>query len=179
MKYLTYIVVAIVVLVAAFYAFNSYIYNEKQGDGLFTDYRSGVYQIGGETVTLGVGGATYFGNEIMGDIDGDGNEDVAFLITHDGGGSGTFYYLVGAINKGAGYLGTQAMLIGDRIAPQSTEFEKLPAPYGARVIVNYADRLPTDPMTAEPSVGKSIYAKYDPATNAFGEVVQDFEGESR
>mgnify|MGYP003393289886 CR=1 FL=1 len=178
MKYLIYVVVAIVALVAAFYAFNSFIYNEKQGDGTFVDYRSGVYQIGDETVTLGVGGATYFGNEVMGDIDGDGDEDVAFLITHDGGGSGTFYYLAGAINDGAEYHGTNAMLIGDRIGPQTTEFRQLDAPYGARVIVNYADRLPTEPMTAQPSVGKSLYAKYSPATNDFGEVVQDFEGES-
>ncbi|MEK7530521.1 MAG: hypothetical protein AAB573_01525 [Patescibacteria group bacterium] len=178
-KYLTYAIMAILVLIVAFYAFNSYIYNEKQGDGAFSEYRSGVYLISGQSVVLGVGGARYFGNEVMGDIDGDGDEDVAFLITHDGGGSGTFYYLVGAINDGGTYHGTNAMLIGDRIAPQTTEFKMLSEPYGARVIVNYADRQPTDPMTAQPSVGKSIYAKYDPATNDFGEVVQDFEGESR
>lgn len=180
MKKLIIAVVVLVVLVAAFFAFNAYIYNEKQGDGgLVEDYKTATYYISGVPVHLGEGGVTYFGNEVEGDIDGDGDLDKAFLIVDQPGGSGSFYYLAGAINDGGKYTGTNAMLIGDRIAPQTTEYRMLEAPYGARVIVNYADRAPGEPFTTQPSVGKSIYAKYSAETNDFGEVVQGFEGESR
>jgi hypothetical protein len=111
---------------------------------------------------------------VGGDINGDTIPDQAFLITHEPGGSGTFFYLVGALQQPNGsYKGSQAMLIGDRIAPQTTEFRN------GLVIVNYADRLPLDPMTTQPSIGKSLYAKYSSTSNDFGEVVQNFEGESR
>jgi hypothetical protein len=46
-------------------------------------------------------------------------------------------------------------------------------------VVNYADRKKGEPMTAQPSVGKSIWIKLDPKLMQFGEVVQNFEGESR
>ena len=114
----------------------------------------------------------YFGNEARGDLNADGVEDVVFLLTQDTGGSGTFFYLVGAIKEGDGYRGTQAVLIGDRIAPQTTNFED------GLVVVNYAERVPGEPMSAQPSVGKSLYLKYDPVAMDFGEVVQNFEGES-
>jgi hypothetical protein len=39
------------------------------------------------------------------------------LITHDPGGSGTFYYVAAAINVNKRYQGTNAVLLGDRIAP--------------------------------------------------------------
>jgi heat shock protein HslJ len=38
--------------------------------------------------------------------------------------------------------------------------------------------VPGEPMTALPSVGKSIWLKLDPLTMQFGEVVQGFEGEA-
>jgi len=170
----------LVLLVAGFFGFNAYIYTEKQGDGgLVADYRAATYYLSGAEVHLGEGGLTYFGNEVRGDIDSDGDEDIAFLVTHEPGGSGTFFYLAGAINLDGEYKGSNLMLIGDRIAPQTTEYRDLGAPYGARVIVNYADRGPGEPFTTRPSFGKSLYAKYSADTNDFGEVVQDFEGESR
>jgi heat shock protein HslJ len=46
------------------------------------------------------------------------------------------------------------------------------------VIVNYADRAPGDPFTAEPSVRKSAWLLLDPGTLQFGEVAQDFAGEA-
>ena len=95
----------------------------------------------------------YFGNEAKGDFNGDGKEDVAFLLTQDTGGSGTFYYVVAAIATASGYQGTNAIILGDRIAPQTTEFRD------GKIIVNFADRLPSEPMTAKPSVGVSKYYK--------------------
>jgi hypothetical protein len=47
------------------------------------------------------------------------------------------------------------------------------------VVVNYAVRLPGEPFTAEPSLGKSVWLKLDPTTMQFGEVEQNFEGETR
>lgn len=153
-----------------------------------TDYKNATYKIDGEAVTLKDGAAeveaapgsaskisyTYFGNVGKGDLNGDTIPDLAFLITKSGGGSGTFYYVVGALqNTAGGYEGTDAVLLGDRIAPQTTEISD------GKVIVNYADRKQGEPMTAKPSVGKSIWLKLDTKTMQFGEVVQNFEGESR
>lgn len=91
----------------------------------------------------------YFGNDATGDLNGDGQLDVAFVLTQSPGGSGTFYFVVAALKTPAGYVGTPAVLLGDRIAPQSTSYKD-----GA-VTVNYADRKPGEPMTAQPSVGVS------------------------
>ena len=186
--------IIIILGIAGFYAFNSYIYNEKQEDEtLAKDYKNLSFLISGEWVHLknGVseipaapGSASmittrYFGNEAKGDLNGDGIDDIVFLVTEDGGGSGTFFYLVGAIQTADGrYRGTNAVLIGDRIAPQTTEYRAGEAPYGPRIIVNYAERKPDEPMTARPSIGKSLYLKYNSDTNDFGEVLQNFEGES-
>jgi hypothetical protein len=171
-KTILYIVVAIAIVVVGFFMFNNYIYQQEQGDGLTTDYLDATYAISGVPLYLNEGGVDYFGNEVEADLDGDGDMDKAFIIRQVSEGSGTFYYLAGAINEGGKYHGTNAMFIGDRIAPQTTEFKD------GQVIVNYADRAPTEPFTTPPSIGKSLHAKYSAATNDFGEVVQNFEGES-
>ncbi len=93
----------------------------------------------------------YFGNEATGDLNGDGIPDTGFILTQSSGGSGTFYYAVVAIKSKNGYRGTNAILLGDRIAPQTTEIKD------GMLVVNYADRNPKDPMTAQPSVGVSKY----------------------
>jgi heat shock protein HslJ len=95
----------------------------------------------------------YFGNEATGDLNGDGKADVAFIITQDTGGSGTFYYVVAALSSANGYTGTNAMLLGDRVAPQNTAIQD------AMILVNYVDRKPDEPMSAKPSVGVSKYFK--------------------
>lgn len=101
----------------------------------------------------------YFGNEANGDLTGDGLPDTAFLVTQDMGGSGLFYYAVVAMRTADGYSNTNAVLVGDRIAPQSTYI-----PADARELqVNYATRKPGDPMTASPSVGATLYLKVTPA----------------
>lgn len=149
-------------------------YNAIPGRVEGSDHKTVTTYISGRPITLGSQGTKYFGNEARGDINRDGVSDISFLITHEPGGSGTFFYLVGAIKQRDGsYKGSQAMLIGDRIAPQTTEYRN------GLILINYADRGPGEPFTTRPSYGKSLYAKYDPASNDFGEVVQDFEGESR
>ncbi len=98
----------------------------------------------------------YFGNQASGDLNGDGVPDYGFLITQDGGGSGTFFYAVAAIKTSSGYQMTNAYILGDRIAPQTTEI------MGQELVVNYADRNPGEPMTAQPSLGVSKYFKVTP-----------------
>ena len=95
----------------------------------------------------------YFGNEAMGDLNGDGIPDSAFILTQNSGGSGTFYYVVAALNGSGGYTGTNGILLGDRIAPQTTQINN------GRVIVNYADRKAGEAMAATPSIGVSKYFK--------------------
>jgi hypothetical protein len=95
----------------------------------------------------------YFGNEVKADFNGDGLIDTAFLLTQSSGGSGTFYYIAAVLGTQTGYKGTNAILLGDRITPQTTGFQN------GEIIANYADRKPGEPMTARPSVGVSRYFK--------------------
>jgi len=119
----------------------------QQGMG----YKTVTYQVEGQPVKLG-GTTQFFGNEARGDLNGDGAPDVAFLLTQQPGGSGTFYYVAVALAHADGtFTGTNAVLLGDRIAPQSTEIRD------GQLIVNYADRNPGEPMTTQPSVGVSKY----------------------
>lgn len=135
-------------------------------------YKNAVYIVDGKPVQLVNGMAStevapgsaskiatqYFGNEVRGDLNGDGAEDVAFILTQNTGGSGTFYYVVAALGSNKGYIGTNAVLLGDRIAPQTTEFRD------GEIIVNYADRAPGEPMVTPPSVGMSKYLKISNGT---------------
>jgi hypothetical protein len=92
-----------------------------------------------------------FGKPVEGDLDGQGDMDVALLLVHDPGGSGTFYYVAAALNRDDSYIGTNAVLLGDRIAPQDVKIRN------GVVVANYTDRRPEEPMSVSPSVGKSKY----------------------
>jgi hypothetical protein len=164
--------------------------NEEQPI-VITDYRNSSYTIEGKAVKLSDGysesetapGSStkvktrYFGNELMTDLDGDGKDDVAFIVTQETSGSGVFYYAVAALNTENGYVGTDGYLLGDRIAPQSTTVS--PNPRHKNVVVfNYADREVGESMTSQPSVGQSVYLKVDIDSMRWGIVEPDFEGES-
>lgn len=95
---------------------------------------------------------SYFGNGVELDLNGDGVMDSAFLLEQTSGGSGTFYYVVAALNMPDGTVGTNAILIGDRIAPQNLNIDP---DNSAQFIVNYMDRNPDEPMSTQPSVGVS------------------------
>ncbi len=160
------VIVALVVL--AFFVLNSFIYREKQGDTSFQrSYKDVSYTVQGRSIQLVDGQSiiedtegydkkiktNYFGNEAEGDLDGDGISDIAFLLTQQTGGTGTFYFIVAALKTDNGYIGTNAFLLGDRIAPQTTQIKN------KELIVNYADRDVNEPMTARPSINKSRYFK--------------------
>lgn len=156
------LIVILIVLLAA--TGGLYLYNnqlQKNKPVAQTDYKNISYSIEGQIVALKNGVAEteiapgsasksttkYFGNEARGDFNGDGLQDVAFLLTQNNGGSGTFYYVVAALKTSTGYTGTNGILLGDRIAPQSTEF------MNNEIVVNYADRNPGEPFTTAPSKG--------------------------
>lgn len=190
-KILIVIVAAILLIAGGYWAFRPSLDDEKEA-ALVTDYKNAEYLIEGRKVKLENGVAEseaapgsaskivtrIFGNELKTDLDGDGREDIAFILTQESGGSGTFYYAVAARNTSNGYAGSDGYLLGDRIAPQSTNVSPNPR-HKYVVVFNYADRAPGEPMTVRPSVGKSAYLKIDPASMRWGIVVPDFEGESR
>jgi len=97
----------------------------------------------------------YLGSEAEGDLNGDGLEDLAFWVTQESGGSGTFYYVVVALKSAGGYTATNAFRIGDRIAPQSMEIRS----EARELHVNFADRKRGEPMTTPPSEAKVLLLK--------------------
>ena len=147
-------VAVLVTLVGGFYVLNQYIYDRKQGGA--SDFKDVTFTMDNQSVTRTSEGITYFGNEAKGDLNSDTVPDMAFLVARSGGGSGTFYYVVAALQNASGrFNGTNAVFLGDRIAPQSAEIRN------GVLIVNYADRGPDDPFTTPPYVGKSAYVYYD------------------
>ena len=170
-------VLALVVLLAIGYLVMNLSGDKEEQPIAVSDYKNIEYVIEGKRVKL-VDDARYFGNELRADLNGDSREDVVFLLTQQPGGTGTFFYVVAALNTEQGYVGSDGYLLGDRIAPQTTEVSRNPKHKNV-IVVNYADRAADEPMTADPSVGKSAYLKLDPATMQWGTVEADFEGESR
>jgi len=156
-----------------------------------SDYKNISYEINGERVTLVDGLAEteqapdsnskvitrYFGNELVADLNSDGRDDVAFILSQETGGSGIFYYAVAAIKTDDGYVGTDGYLLGDRIAPQSTDISSNPRQVDV-VVFNYLERASGEPMTTQPSVGRSVYLKLVPESMRWAIVEPDFAGES-
>ncbi len=181
-----YIVGILAVIIGGFF-----IFKNQQTAKIAVGYKDAEYLIDGQHIKLTNGTSEipaapgsasmivtkYFGNEVRHDLDEDGREDIVFLLTHSPGGSGTFYYVVAALNTSEGYIGSQGLFLGDRIAPQTTEINEEAGRKNV-IIVNYAERKPCESFAVAPSVGKSIWLKLDPSTMQFGEVAQNFEGES-
>lgn len=132
----------------------SYANKPMQTKG-YSSHENAAYEIDGKWMVLGTEGTEYFGNAAIGDLNADNRPDTAFLFSYKPGGSGTFYYVAVALGTRDGYVGTNAMLLGDRIAPQTTSIED------GDVIVNFAERKEGEPMTARPSMGVTSYFKMD------------------
>ncbi|MDF1551690.1 MAG: Gmad2 immunoglobulin-like domain-containing protein [Deferrisomatales bacterium] len=91
------------------------------------------------------------GEPTHGDLDGDGVDDTALFLGHDPGGSGTFYYVAVALRRGNGYRGTNAVLLGDRVAPETLVVRN------GVLIAGYVDRRAGEPMSASPTVRATAY----------------------
>lgn len=113
-----------------------------------------------------------FGEPVMGDLDADGDADAVFFLTQETGGSGTFFYAVVGVNENGTYKGTNAMFLGDRIAPQNINI------MNGKAVVNFAERKAGESFATQPSVGKSIWVHLDTQKLEIGEAVQNFEGEA-
>ncbi len=168
MKKIITIVVSVIAVGFIWYAFRGGMLQPepKQEVVLGGDSANATYRIDGKEYTLengrveveAVSGSAskttvqLFGNAVLGDLTNDGLDDELVFLTSDGGGSGTFFYMVAAINTGSGYQGTNAVLLGDRIAPQTLAIKN------GIAIANFVDRASDEPMVVEPTIGKSIYA---------------------
>lgn len=135
------------------------------------DFKNATYYIDNESIKINGKNIVYFGNELKRDLNNDGLDDVFFVFTKNFQGSGTFYYIAAAINSANGYIGTNSILLGDRIAPQSTDF------INDNIIINYADRKLDEPFTTKPSIGVSKYLKIE--NNKLVEIKKDATLESK
>jgi len=129
------------------------------------DPANATYSIEGDAVTLVNGEAAreaapgaaekietrLFGPPAWGDLDGDGDEDAALILLHRRGGSGSFYYLAAAIRAGQGFSGSNAVFLGDRIAPHDVQVRN------GVVMASYADRRAGEAMAVTPTLASSRY----------------------
>lgn len=149
-------IIATVVVIIAVGAYWSYTHTDNAvvdpaRTTVFDPYTA-TYNLDGELVTFVAGHtsatADIFGEPIFGDLDGDGDTDAVVMVTKENGGSGTFFYVAVAINTPEGTIGTPAVFLGDRIAPQHVNIDD-----ERTIVVNYATRAIDEPMTASPSIG--------------------------
>lgn len=92
------------------------------------------------------------------DINGDGQKDAIVILSQETGGTGIFYYAAVAIKTDGRYTGTNAVLLGDRIAPQTTRFND------GLIEINYSERKPGESFAVRPSVGVTKYLRYADGT---------------
>ncbi len=89
------------------------------------------------------------------DFDNDKAMENLVILQKTTEGTGIFYYVAVAKMYVHGWVSSEAKLLGDRIAIQNAEYRD------GKIIVNYADRKPGEPMVIQPSVGVSQYFKYE------------------
>jgi hypothetical protein len=94
-----------------------------------------------------------FGKPAFGDLNHDGRDDAALFLVHDPGGSGTFYYVAAAIATSDSYLGTNAVLLGDRVFPRTIHIRN------GVIVAKFDDPNLDQSMAAAPSIGKTKYLK--------------------
>lgn len=86
----------------------------------------------------------------VGNLNSDNSEDSAVVLIQQAGGSGTFYYIAANVSTKEGkYIGTNPILLGDRIDPESIKIDN------GKISVSYLDRKESEPMSTKPSVEKT------------------------
>gem|GEM_PF-2160892 len=105
-----------------------------------------------------------YGPILYGDLDDDGDEDVAMMLTHDPGGSGTFFYVAVAVNLNGHYQGSNAVLLGDRILPLGLTIQHglLVARYANRRLEEAMARPPTIPSSRHLMLTNNTLVELDP-----------------
>lgn len=135
-------------------------------DVVAEDPRFATYQIDGKKITLtdglheeeaAPGSASVvrtqvFGEMLFGDVNTDGKSDAVFFLVQETGGTGVFYYMVAALGVEGGFRGTNAVFLGDRIAPQNIRIKN------GVVAANYTTRPEGASFAERASVGRTLYA---------------------
>ena len=85
-------------------------------------------------------------DEASGDINADGKTDKAVILARSGGGSGVFIYVATYASAPVSYKGSNAVLLGDRVMPQSISISN------GLVVVRYLDRNQDEPFSTTPTV---------------------------
>lgn len=179
MKKVSIILIAVILIIIGFVIYRTNLTDQPVKQDLSHD---GIYTIAGQKVTLKHGvsekGVRYFGNDLQHDLNEDGRLDTVFFITHETGGSGTFYYIVARLDTTNGPVGSDAVFLGDRISPQTITLDEGKTTQGTNrknvIVANYVERNPGESFVVPPSVGKSMWLKLDPETMQFGEVAQGY-----
>jgi len=92
-----------------------------------------------------------FGKPAIGDLNGDGRDDAALFLVQDPGGSGAFHYTAAAIARNGTYQGSNAVFLGDRVAPRAIAIRN------GVIVAEYTDRRPDQPMAATPTIAKTMH----------------------
>ncbi|MFZ4648413.1 MAG: DUF333 domain-containing protein [Patescibacteria group bacterium] len=170
--------VFLIIVMAGIYRFNFTNHNVYLQTGGKLSLKDGTYIIDGVPVALKDGFAEssvtpgsaskivtrYFGFDAIGDLNADGREDKAFILTQETGGSGTFFYITVALASAQGYQSLNTILLGDRIVPQISEINK------GKLTINYFDRKPGEAMSVTPSV--SVSKDFQLSNNQIVEISQ-------
>lgn len=96
----------------------------------------------------------------VGDINKDGTDDVAVVITNDAGGSGTFYYLA-IFTSGSSPVIENTSYLGDRIVVKDITFTN------NQFQVKYLDRDSEADMASDPTIEITGIAEMDAENTGF------------
>ena len=91
------------------------------------------------------------GEATYSDLNYDQQEDAVIVLTYQGGGSGTFFYLAAALYENGKYSGTEGILLGDRIGSPAIKINN------GLITIEYLDRGHDEPMAAVPGILHTRY----------------------
>jgi len=89
---------------------------------------------------------TLLEQKAYGDLNSDSRNDTVVFLAQSGGGSGIFIYVASYVSGPINYKGTNALFLGDRIAPEDISIAN------GIVTVSYLDRAADEALAAEPTV---------------------------
>lgn len=91
---------------------------------------------------------TLLDTNVVADFDKDTRDDTAVILTHEPGGTGTFYYAAVAFKDEDSYITSNTVLLGDRIVISGVDVTL------QGFNVRYLDRRPDQDFTMQPAVAK-------------------------
>ncbi len=124
-------------------------------DGLSITLKDGLYSSPLTDATSSRITVKYAGNEVSGDIDGDGVFDKAYIISKETEGGNLYYYAAMLLDKKPSSITLSPIIIGDRVVVQKMYIDK------DKIIINYLERKPGEDFKKEPSVADTIILKYE------------------